>query len=286
VFPINPGLNGSFPWLSNIAQNWESYKFHKLRYCYYTRTGSTTVGSVILAPDYDATDGPPINEQVIASYEDAVEDAPWKDLVCTLKERSMFSIGPKKFVRSADVGFNDLKLYDAGNLYIATVDSTAAAAWGKLWVEYDITFFTPQIAPVGTLLDDSNFGQFPSNSLTASKFFATANFGLQYPGGSLGCRAGGDRIIDLVGCIVNAEYLFYFSIIGTNITTVLTAALGGATIKTALFSIVGENNDLAVISGTFIANSIGVQLVFGTVTAATVVSSTFAITAVNANNGY
>jgi hypothetical protein len=39
-----------------------------------------------------------------------------------------------------------------GTFYVNTVDSASAAAWGKLWVEYDIDFYTPQAQsgmPVG-----------------------------------------------------------------------------------------------------------------------------------------
>jgi len=155
-FALNPGLSASFPWLSTQAQAWETYRFNKLRFCYYTRTGSTTVGSLQLVPDYDASDPAPTSEQIASSYEDVVEDVPWKDLCCDLRPSAMHSMGPKKFIRTgpAPAG-TDIKNYDCGNLFVDTVDSAGAASWGKLWVEYDVDLYTPQLTPSGAGVSSS-----------------------------------------------------------------------------------------------------------------------------------
>jgi len=152
-FSLNPGLSSTFPWLSTQALGWEQYRFNSLRFCYYTRTGSATAGSVMITPDYDAADTAPISEQIASAYEDTVEDVPWKDLECALRVDAMFPSGPKKFIRVAPLAANlDIKTYDAGSVFVATTDG-AAVAWGKLWVEYDVTLFTPQLpssgAPIG-----------------------------------------------------------------------------------------------------------------------------------------
>jgi len=147
---LNPGLAETFPWLATQAQSWEEYKFHRLKFCYYTRTGSTTVGSIQLAPDYDAADDPPASEQIASSFEDVVEDAPWKDLECRLSPQAMFPMGPKKFIRSGALSANqDIKTYDAGQLFICCTDG-AAVGWGKLWVEYDVELFVPANAASGS----------------------------------------------------------------------------------------------------------------------------------------
>lgn len=148
---LNPGIAATFPWLSIMAQNWQAYRFKKMRFFYFTRTGSTTVGSVILCPDYDAADLAPISEQVIDSYEDAKEDAPWKNIECSLNSTAMHLMGPKKFIRFGALANNqDIKTYDVGNMFVYTVDSAAAASWGKLWVEYEVDLYTPQLPPGGS----------------------------------------------------------------------------------------------------------------------------------------
>jgi hypothetical protein len=146
---LNPGLSASFPWLASQAQSWERYRFNKLKFCYYTRTGSNIPGSVQMVPDYDAADAAPVSEQVASTYEDVEEDAPWKDIECELRPSSLHALGPSKFIRSGALLANqDIKTYDAGNFFLATTDGTAVN-WGKLWVEYDVTLMTPQLPPGG-----------------------------------------------------------------------------------------------------------------------------------------
>lgn len=148
-FPLNPGMSKTFPWLSSMARSWEQYKFHKLKFCYFTRTGSTTVGSMMMAPDYDAADTAPQSEQIASSYEDVTEDAPWKDIVCNLPPSRLNSNLQRKFLRSGPLGPNlDIKSYDSGNLFVITIDGQNVN-WGKLWVEYDVEFFIPQLPPTG-----------------------------------------------------------------------------------------------------------------------------------------
>lgn len=150
TFALNPGLSSTFPWLSIIAEAWEQYRFNSLKVCYYTRCSTQTAGSVLLVTDYDAADPAPATEFIASSYEDTAEDAPWKDICSDLRPSAMFPMGPKKFLRTSALAANeDIKTYDAGNLFVCTVDSAAAAGWGKIWLEYDVSFFVPQQASSG-----------------------------------------------------------------------------------------------------------------------------------------
>jgi len=148
VYNINPGVAAVFPWLSIMANQYETYRFHRLTFRYITRCGTSQSGSVILAPDYDASDSPPTTEQQITAYRGAVEDVPWRDISCTLEPSAMFSLGPRKFIRSSTVAFTDIKTYDAGLFLVATV-GVDTNLLGKLWVEYDVELFTPQIPTPG-----------------------------------------------------------------------------------------------------------------------------------------
>jgi len=145
-YPLNPGLPGTFPWLSEIAQRWEQYHFRKLKFYYVTRSGTDRVGSIILAPDYDASDSAPSSEVEITAYSGAVEDAVWKNIECPLVEEDMFPLGPRKFVRDGILA-GDIKTYDVSTFYVATLEEADTSQIGKLWVEYDVEFFVPQLSP-------------------------------------------------------------------------------------------------------------------------------------------
>lgn len=191
---LNPGLPASFPWLSSQAQGWETYRFNKLQFCYYTRTGTNVPGSVIMVPDYDSADLQPYNEQIASSFEGMKEDAPWKDICCELNPAAMYPIGDRKFVRTSNNPTNtDIKTYDVGNFYVATVDGTGVN-WGKLWVEYDITFHTPCLPPAGAALGAG--ATISGSSITTAAPFngATVN-------------AGSDNLVSLA----NGSVTFLFS---------------------------------------------------------------------------
>jgi len=150
IFDLNPGISATFPWLSSQAVGWEQYKFHRLKFCYYTRTGTSTPGSVMLIPDYDPADFAPVSEQIASAYRDAVEEAPWvPEFSCNLDPSAMLGSTPRKYIRAAPLAANlDIKTYDSGSFFVGTSDGTAVP-WGKLWVEYDVELFVPQVPSFG-----------------------------------------------------------------------------------------------------------------------------------------
>jgi len=151
TFALNPGLATSFPWLSTQALGWEQYKFHRLRFCYYSRCSTATPGSMMLVPDYDAADASPATEIVASAYRDVVEEVPWvTEFCCDLDPKAMIEPGDRKYVRTTGLAANlDVKTYDSGQLFVCTTDGSATN-WGKLWVEYDVEFFVPQLPPSGS----------------------------------------------------------------------------------------------------------------------------------------
>jgi len=103
----------------------------------------------MLAPDYDAADAAPVNEQVASSYRGVVEDAPWKNITCTLPFRDLNSSNGYRYCRSAALAPNlDIKTYDAGIMNVITLDGVLDAGWGKLWIQYDVEFKIPQLPEV------------------------------------------------------------------------------------------------------------------------------------------
>lgn len=172
-FALNPGLASSFPWLSSQAQGWERYKFRKLNFRYTTSTGSTTPGTAILAPDYDAADAAPATEQVALTYKDRQYCPPWElDKLCKLSPASMNAAYKEHFIRTGALAANqDIKTYDVGNLHLCTSGGTAVQ-WGKVFVEYIVDFFGPQMTPSGLVSNDAEKGTAVSG-MTAAKPFGT-----------------------------------------------------------------------------------------------------------------
>jgi len=262
TFALNPGLAASFPWLSGIAANWEQYRFISLRYCYLTRTGTNVPGSVMMVPDYDAADTEPLTEQIASSFEDVVEDAPWKDITCILPSRRLNSTMPYKTVRTGALANNlDVKTYDSGNMFICAVDGTAVN-WGKVWVEYEVEFIIPQLPPQG-----GNF--FAGGRITGGGSFSAA-----VPMGSVPVP---DDSVENVSVGATSIVTFNFPGLyimnhrctGTTVTDLTATAIAGCTVGTAYAVLINSAATIAIFESFINVTSAGatVQL---TATAAAV----------------
>lgn len=141
-FEINPGLASTFPWLSTQAVGWEQYHFRYLKFEYITRAATSTIGSVILSPEYDALDPMPTTELMASNVMDAVESAPWRNSVCVMNTEAMFPLGPRKFVRQSIVN-GDKRVYDCGALDLCRIDQSNGDMIGRLFVCYDIELSVP-----------------------------------------------------------------------------------------------------------------------------------------------
>jgi hypothetical protein len=229
TIPLNPGMATFAPWLSSQASAWERYRFNKLRFCYYTRTGSNVPGSMLLVPDYDAADAAPVSEQVASSYEDVEEDAPWKDICCVLKPSSLHALGPSKFIRSAALAANlDIKTYDAGNLFACTTDGTAVN-WGKLWVEYDVTLLTPQLNPAGSsgvALHISGGGPTTVNILGGAPLVAAGSTPIASVAGSVLTFAGAGEYLVEYSVAAGTSATAAAPTLGAGVTTISTVNPG------------------------------------------------------------
>lgn len=156
-YSINPGFALTFPWLSTQASGWEQYRFNKLNFEFVTRTATTTLGSVILSPDYDPLDPPPLTEAQATNSQDSVEDAPWKNIVAVLNPTSLCPKGSRKLVRSTRVA-GDPRSFDSGTFFLCTLEEIGTSALGKLWVSYDIDLYVPQTAPTVAVGSATTFG--------------------------------------------------------------------------------------------------------------------------------
>lgn len=142
TFSLNPGLSTSFPWLSQIAQNYEMYTVHRISYEWVPIAPTSTRGDIIIAPDYDANDDPPLNEIAMANDFNAATFATWVVQSVPLNRKLLMGLGPKKYVRGSSVS-GDLKTYDVGTVFIATNNFLDTSPAGKVFVSYDVEFFGP-----------------------------------------------------------------------------------------------------------------------------------------------
>ncbi len=161
-FPLNPGLYQCFPWLSQIANQFDEWRPNGIVVVYKsassTYSGTSSLGIITMATDYDVLDPPYANTIEMNNSDFAVSTNVAQNLIhpieCAVKERPTRLL----YTRAGPVSSNDnLRWYDLGNFQVATEGCTAGQVCGELWITYDISFFKAQINsqplnlnPIGT----------------------------------------------------------------------------------------------------------------------------------------
>lgn len=166
---LNPGLFEGFPWLSAIANRFESYKFRKLSFEYVPRTSSTKDGAITLIFDYDPQDSGPNSLQEGMSYAHSQRGSMWQSIKLDTNSVDRDLI-PRRFTRSTPefLASSEPRMSDLGSLFIAS-DGGLAAACGEVWVDYTVDLVTPQIGDVpGTI---GLFSAMPLSGTLADSIF-------------------------------------------------------------------------------------------------------------------
>jgi hypothetical protein len=230
----NPGQAGTFPWLSKIAANFESYKFNKLKFCYETEAPSSLGGTQVLAVDYDASDAAPLTKQQALAYRGSVRSPPWQNC-CHTSIKEDLSKEKTYYVRpGAQPANTDIKTYDVGVLYAINQGvTTGGAVTGELYVEYDVTLMTPLYEPAAT-----------SGLMTAAAGTVASPLLAGVATGSIALSQA-LTVVTMTGLIIGQEYVAIY--LDANAVTVTYGTFVGLTQKTYL----GEGNGGVDVGFTF-----------------------------------
>jgi len=149
AFACNPGQASTFPWLAGEATQWEKYRFEYLEFYYEHDVSSFatagTTGKVIMSFDYDAVDSPPTSKQQMLDTEPHADGMPNEDFGLSMNPRDLDGRTDMHYVRLAGLpGGADIRLYDVGNLNVATQGiASNATEVGELHVRYAVVFEVP-----------------------------------------------------------------------------------------------------------------------------------------------
>jgi len=182
---LNPGLLENFPFLAQLASNYEEYEFVQLVFSYRTTvdpsaTNNTTgaTGTVIMATNYDATAPAFTNKETMMNYHGAQSGRLTDDHVHGVECEPFANQGtPTKYVRSLPLAGNTQSLtnYDWGTFQIAFVNTPSAffnQQIGELWVSYTVKLSKPKL--YCSLANNSlEFRQVSFGGESASSMFGT-----------------------------------------------------------------------------------------------------------------
>lgn len=146
AYSLNPGLLDTFPWLHNIAKSYEKYRVRKFAVELKTNTGSQSPGTYGVAIDFNSADSIPNTEQQIMAYTGSQNSAVWNSCTLMVDKLNKDSAYRELFVRTGALPESaDIKTYDLGLLLVYTTGATDDALLGKIYLNYEIEFFTPQL---------------------------------------------------------------------------------------------------------------------------------------------
>jgi len=194
-YPLNPGVDRTFPWLSRIARRFQEYAFKGVVFHYVPTSGSISstqaLGSVMMQTTYRTTDDGPVSKVEMLNEYWACETVP-ADTVCHPIEcdpkENPFNV---HYVRAGEIPSGESKLsYDLGTMYIATSGQSAnGIVLGDLWVTYEIELKKPVLTSNVTGTPD--FISFKYNGGSMAALFNGTVLATE---GTLGVTASGNII--------------------------------------------------------------------------------------------
>lgn len=147
-FAVNPGLSNTFPFLSQIAGNFEEYHMHGLVFEFVSTTSpynsTSAMGSVIMAMEYNAAAPLYTSKPQMENSDFAVSARPDKSMIYGVECANNAS--NNYYVRQGLTGI-PLTSTDLGTFQVATLTPlNTGVTLGELWVSYDVELFRPRIS--------------------------------------------------------------------------------------------------------------------------------------------
>lgn len=164
TFDINPGLPGTFPYLSQIAKAFELYRMRGLVYEFksmssdsvLSASASTALGTVAMATQYNSLNPGFTNLIAMENHEFSNACKPSCDFYHPVEcKKSLISVS-ELYTRTGAVPDNaDIRLYDLGQFNIATSGmQNATGVIGQLWCTYEVEFYQAKYDAPTSILSD------------------------------------------------------------------------------------------------------------------------------------
>ncbi len=263
-YALNPGLEPSFPWLSAVAANFESYRFHYLAVHYIPSTNLNAVGNLYMTPVVDAT-----SPQLVASKETLSEQFDTVDTNVKVGATCVFPLGRKtepyrwRYVRTNVTDTQSLDTRDVGFFQFNRGINADTSIQGELWIEYDVELFNPKFRPSITRVEGGKI--LSGGTVSAANPFGTAP---AVDSSATGINMNGASVLSFA----NAGYfLVSYRVVGTSPVPNLGPVTNG--VLSATFLATSANATDAIINYMFdvsASNSSVTLVASGTVTSAAV----------------
>lgn len=307
AFAINPGLSNTFPFLSQIAGNFEEYHMHGLVFEFVSTTSpynsTSAMGSVIMAMEYNANSPLYTSKPQMENSDFAVSARPDKSMIYGVECAN--NATNNYYVRQGS-GTLPLTTTDIGTFQVATLTPLATGVTlGELWVSYDVELFRPHVSA-------SRFGYahwaLSAAAATPAGRITSTRFPIDSGGPSNGVRYGsastfvlgasdsvptvtltdadvGDTYMIVIGSTSTSGVAQDISVVTVGLTATSTLSTAGAVYATNVTKNAISGNGLtAVYYYTVTSNSVTPSITL-TTTQATVLAGKWDLVLTNLGNG-
>lgn len=162
-YSINPGLIGTFPWLSSVASQFQMYQFDKLVFEFRSMTSQSTsstagalvgTGQVVMATQYDSVSGSYPNKAQMENSDFSISTAPYDSAMHAVECHPKYNPLGVQYIRSgttvgvSTVPNSDIRMYDLGIFQIASngiPTNGSSIDLGEIWVHYKVRLYKPQL---------------------------------------------------------------------------------------------------------------------------------------------
>ena len=154
TFALNPGIASTFPWLSQIAANYDEYEFDQLLFSYtpnIAEIGSSTngvVGTITMACCYDPDKAPFQSRQQMLDYNSGVGAMTTSPVVCGVECDRKSIVFSQLYIRTGVNLSGSNRTTDHGLFQVALnacPPSYVGNTLGELRVTYSVTLRCPKL---------------------------------------------------------------------------------------------------------------------------------------------
>jgi len=195
-YPINPGLTQVFPWLSQIAANYDEYEFEQLVFEYHPTISETSTatsgqsGTIILVTNYNPSQDPFSDKEAMMQYHGGQSDRVTAESIHGVECDPKKSSQGRRYTRTQPVIVGqDAKNFDLGLFQIGInniPESYFNQQLGELWVHYKVHLHVPKLGSGRGNSINQDFFLTANGSTRENMFFAAQTLRAQQ--NSIGCK--------------------------------------------------------------------------------------------------
>lgn len=206
-FVLNPANSDTFPWLSDQATSYATYKFHSLSFRIGSLVSTSNDGMFGMCATPDINDAVPTNKTNFMQYENAVRNNVWQAATYSVPKDVLHRL-PEYLTAVVGSGDTD-STKQMGALFLCSQGLAGTSVdFGELYVTYDVELIHPQSPNSDALhfesIPEANNLWHTANTLKAPStiFAAPLNSAGVFATNSLAVHAAGDFLVTI--CLASA----------------------------------------------------------------------------------